>query len=272
MQAKKAFTLIELLVVISILVLLMAILLPTLQRGRKQAKAVVCQANLRQWGVVFCMYMNEHDDRFDIRDTKQVQWWRMVRAYYADREDLLLCPMAARYETNKNDPQWELMMKAGWGVGSKFTPWRWFKDAGPSASDGAMPLYGSYGANAFALDTYSPEPTALHTLPRPAASAMPFLLDCVWFIGDACPFSEPPAYDGDLGPDSSGGAMKRFCIDRHHRAINNLFLDWSVRKMGLKGLWTIQWCGGWDTRGPWTKAGGVAAEDWPPWMRTFKDY
>jgi hypothetical protein len=22
----------------------------------------------------------------------------------------------------------------------------------------------------------------------------------------------------------------------------------------------------------WTKAGGVKPEDWPPWMRRFKDY
>jgi prepilin-type N-terminal cleavage/methylation domain-containing protein len=48
MKAGKAFTLIELLVVISILVLLMAVLLPTLQRARNQARAAACQAKLRQ--------------------------------------------------------------------------------------------------------------------------------------------------------------------------------------------------------------------------------
>ena len=27
-----------------------------------------------------------------------------------------------------------------------------------------------------------------------------------------------------------------------------------------------------DTAGPWTMAGGVQPEDWPQWMRGFKDY
>jgi len=45
---RRAFTLIELLVVIAIVALLMSILMPILQRVRKQAKAVACQANLRQ--------------------------------------------------------------------------------------------------------------------------------------------------------------------------------------------------------------------------------
>ena len=59
---RKAFTLIELLVVISVLVLLMALLLPALHQARDQARVVVCQSNLRQSGIYFAVY-TEDDQR-----------------------------------------------------------------------------------------------------------------------------------------------------------------------------------------------------------------
>ena len=63
MRKAKGFTLIELLVVISIIVLLMAILLPVVQRVRNQARAAVCQANLRQWGTILALYVEENKGR-----------------------------------------------------------------------------------------------------------------------------------------------------------------------------------------------------------------
>jgi prepilin-type processing-associated H-X9-DG protein len=66
--------------------------------------------------------------------------------------------------------------------------------------------------------------------------------------------------------------MADFCINRHDGYINSLFLDWSVRRVGLKELWTLKWHNRFDTAGGWTRAGGVKPEDWPEWMRNFKDY
>jgi prepilin-type processing-associated H-X9-DG protein len=62
------------------------------------------------------------------------------------------------------------------------------------------------------------------------------------------------------------------CDHRHRDSVNALFLDWSVRKVGLKELWTLNWCAEFNRAGPWTKAGGVQPQDWPAWMRSFKDY
>ena len=50
---KKGFTLIELLVVISIIAMLLAILMPVLNKAREQANNAICRSNLHSWGISF---------------------------------------------------------------------------------------------------------------------------------------------------------------------------------------------------------------------------
>ena len=98
----------------------------------------------------------------------------------------------------------------------------------------------------------------------------PLLLDCAGSGLLPRPNDGPPAFDGQL--PGGVGALSHACVDRHQGAINGLFCGMTVRKVGLKELWTLTWHPEWDTANRWTKAGGVQPEDWPQWMRRFKEY
>jgi prepilin-type N-terminal cleavage/methylation domain-containing protein/prepilin-type processing-associated H-X9-DG protein len=63
------FTLVELLVVIGIIAVLVALLLPALNKARQQAVQIQCMSNLRQFGVIDQMYMNLY------RDWHMPAWW-----------------------------------------------------------------------------------------------------------------------------------------------------------------------------------------------------
>ena len=248
------FTLIELLVVIAVIALLMAILLPALGRVRSQARAVVCQSNLRQWGVVFSMYMNDNDGK-SFPPVDNDRWPYTLRAYYADGNDLLLCPVATRHEETP-DPR----IAHRPSVGSTSLPWK-LRTRRPERL-----FCGSYGVNedfpGYCTRDY------LHPSVEPvrASPTIPVLLDCISPFAHAWGYHAPPEYEEEYSPIEN---LKHFCIDRHAAHVNGLFLNASVRKIGLKELWILDWGPLFDTAGPWTTAGGVQPGDWPKWMRHF---
>ena len=60
MSKQRGFTLVELLVVIAIIALLMAILMPALNRARELGRRSVCLGNLKQMGYAWIMYTDEN--------------------------------------------------------------------------------------------------------------------------------------------------------------------------------------------------------------------
>jgi len=262
----KGFTLIELLVVISIIALLMAILMPALSRARKQTRAVACLSNLRHWGVIFRMYTNDNDHKFYGAWSTGKQghvWIGALKPYYKD-EDINFCPSATKPNADN-------------GLrGAAFEAYGVFAD--DDVRYGYAGLAGSYGINDYVGDPAQARiPSGVigdHSWywEKPdirGAYSIPLFLDAVWLGGMPKHTNAPPIFDNGTG---GSGMMERYCINRHEGHINAVFVDFSVSKVGIKELWTLKWHKAFNTAGPWTKAGGVLPEDWPEWMRRFKEY
>jgi prepilin-type N-terminal cleavage/methylation domain-containing protein/prepilin-type processing-associated H-X9-DG protein len=277
---RRGFTLIELLVVIGIIALLMAVLLPSLSLARKRARAIVCRSHLKGWGTTLGLYLEENEGRFPQAAAAEnggidceLSLLRAVRVgvdpnassrYHGVRtEAIACCPMANKGAGAGGVDSDALAMT----YGQVFTPWEITRPE---------PTFRmSYGLNTFVcsrkfagLRASTADKKYYYTsvFSLKSVANIPLLLDATMpSVGLIAPEIPPPPKEPTELTDS-------VCINRHQGAINFLFLDLSVSDVGLKGLWTLRWNLGFDTHGPWTKAGGVQPQDWPEWMRGFKEY
>lgn len=72
---KKGFTLIELLVVIAIIAMLLAILMPALNKVKKLAMRVVCGTNTKGIGSAMMVYANDYEDSYPVHGQGGPHTW-----------------------------------------------------------------------------------------------------------------------------------------------------------------------------------------------------
>jgi len=271
---------VELLVVIAIIALLMSILMPALAKVKKQAKLILCQSNLRQMGVCFNMYANDWDGKFmagwweggpNPVNAHKNYWMEALRYCYGDDGDIRCCPMATTPGTS---------VGAGWGGGvlpdTTFYAWGVIPgdNIGEPFSWGWVVVgdYGSYAMNGYVCDP----PKGIGTVQRhePAwnwrtanvkgTADIPLMTAGQWLDTWPRHDNKPPQVRGERWDDVD--MVKRVCLDRHNGYVNMVFLDYTVRKVGLKQLWRLKWHRVFDLTEPLPVWDTEA-----PWMKNFKD-
>ncbi len=254
----EGFTLIELLVVISVIAVLMAILMPAVNKARKSAQSAVCQAHLRQWGTVFFLYTTDNEGKFwtehNVWQTgvEQGGWMPYLSRLYGDVDKFRLCPSASKLNGIEGGIG---TTSQRWGPGPIMVAHRFGPDPDKN--------YGSYGTNLWINSVDAPTTTGWRGQPKrqwkttqvPRTSEIPMVSDCTWFgtnpispYDNTSPNGGKPTPTRDWweqkNPNEPGDwdwDMARLTIDRHGRGINLALMDGAARKVILTDLWELRW-------------------------------
>lgn len=206
--------------------------------GRRRAMEAACRSTLIKWGVASRLYADDHAGYFWGR-AMFVRWVDTFRPYYRNSR-MLFCPQATKtYDQGARNPY--MAWKGYGGIGSDALEW------------------GSYAINLWVSN--NPGTDDYWGTPYVARAAeVPFLVDGQWRDLEPSPIDEPSPHEQDLWT-AHENEMQRACINRH-MGVNVVFLDGSVRKVGLKHLWRLKWHRNWPADAP--------LPAWPAWMQNFK--
>ena len=244
MKKRKAFTLIELLVVIAIIAMLLAILMPSLKKAKQIARDVVCKSNLRQWSIIFSGYLNDNDNKFmpgiqGGHSTGQFSWVYATMPYY-NTPKIRFCPVATRTESEGGK-----IPHAAWDIDNSI-----YGGGGLSYIEGEY-RNGSYGVNSWIGSQWK-------RAGQRSSDQIPVLSDAGFLRADPRATDDPPPHDGFFDWADGARGMDRVCTDRHRGNIHVLFMDMSVDRVDLMGLWQLKWHKDYIPPSP--------APVWPQWM------
>lgn len=272
MKTKRAFTKTDLVFAVSCVIFLLINLGTIGSSGQETAKESVCLSNLRQWGQCFSLYTADNSGHFDSGGSGPDEKWANSLHPYYKQGNLRLCPTATKlwwenggpyeYGHFDNNPEQPF---AAWG---KYRPpeegeeLRWDRNS--------RCLYGSYGSNSWIYNYLGAhrQNSFWRTINVSGGDKVPMLLDGLHIGGRPDTTDDLPDFNGNCNKmgslGSASNAMSRFMMDRHSGGIQAVFMDLSVRKIGVKGVGRLKWHRVYDE-----DFFGPTFIHWPSWIKPY---